>query len=1083
MAFDNSANFYYTGSPQIWEKEIGLASVYFNVSGGGGGGSAESGGGGAYVFSNFTYLQTDICYNIIINVGGGGQPPPVLTGGQSTGGTTTSYTHGGDGTNLMGLQSGGGGGMSSVFYLDTSGNQIIKIIAGGGGGSGNNTSAFGGDGAGTLKFGGTGGGIGGGQGGNTNGTGNAGLGGTAGGVNGYNYRDSSVNQIYTFIGGGGGGGGTFAGGGGGAGFGGGAGGKQGGGGGGGSYATVIARNAFIGGGGGAGGRPGQAGANGSIRVLWNNQTYIPPQPLVASYLLNAQHTNKSAYAAQTILPSTNNIKTFQTSTTLGFPNPFVITNDNILYIIAGDGRLYAMENDFTSRWTTPYTAPTGYTFIGTPILSGNGTLYIATTATAIDTSNIFYLCAVMDKGNGSNGGGSLQWQYEISGQPSGSPVMDLKGVIYIGTSSGKIYAISDGSIQGLPVWDYSISGEIPVTSSPTFDLSYNTLCFTTQNKDLYAIDLSKNNIATPTQRWSRTNIMNFIVGTPSMDNANNIYVAGSNGEIFSYDVSNNIQKLNLNISDTQLSSIAIPNNNHIYFTSYHSASQTYRLNDVNTSTSLLEWTYSIADQTNISPSTNPVPTIDTNNNVYLTLGTDNYIYSINPVNRKFNWKYSAGGLMTGIPTISSNSNIYFGAGDGKIYDLSGNGPVPVVKTQIVPMYMMNPRHTGVSPYYGPGLTAPNLVSGWPVFFGSANLFVSPSIAIDSQGTIYLGSGDGKIYAYNSNGSPKGSFPITLQEHINLPIKSANSMYTTPLIAPDGTIYIGSNEGIFYALDPSGNTKWTTTFDYPLQSSPIMDVNTGSIYVAAGNSVYSLGDAGDRVYFKWLAPATALDVIISSPALSTNNGTLYYASVDGRLYAVDNFTGVANKWAQPFDTGAPIYGSPTIDGSNNVIVGNGSYMDGSLYYINGSSGIKSAAWAVNPFVPNAHPGNSEGPLYDTVAVNGNTIYLSTISYLYAINRLTGLAKWYFYKTNFYYTSPIVDASGTIYMASIIASAYGSNDATTNRGMVHSITDNTTSFTENWSYSTGNIERLAPPVLGKDGTLYLSSTANNIYALKA
>jgi hypothetical protein len=186
--------------------------------------------------------------------------------------------------------------------------------------------------------------------------------------------------------------------------------------------------------------------------------------------------------------------------------------------------------------------------------------------------------------------------------------------------------------------------------------------------------------------------------------------------------------------------------------------------------------------------------------------------------------------------------------------------------------------------------------------------------------------------------------------------------------------------------------------------------------------------------------------------------------------VDSLTG-ESKWPTPYDTGKPIYGSPTIDASDNVIVGNGSSMDGELYYLNGSTGLHTA-WSSNPFILPPQ----QGPLYNTVAVKGNTIYLSTIAYVYAINRLTGLTYWSFFSDSFYYTSPIVDVSGSIYFASI--------DMVTNNGMVHSLTDNGASFTENWSYTTGAgaYERLGPPVIGRDGTLYLSSSTNLIYALK-
>lgn len=1065
MSFDNIVTFSYTGLNDVsWNKPLGVTSAYFILRGAGGGGNANnaSGGGGAYVFSNFIYLGPNQSYQVLVNVGGGGQPPPLKSGGQTVGGqpySNENYSDGGYGTQLIGLQSGGGGGMTSVFYMDTGGNEIIKLIAGGGGGAGNSTGCTGGEGGG-ANAGGTGRGSGGGQGGNSAGSGNAGLGGTNGGANGYSFVDSSLNGVvYSFLGGGGGSGGTFAGGGGGAGFGGGAGGRQGGGGGGGSYATRTARNAFIAGGGGAGGGPGQAGQNGSVTILYNTQDIVYPPPIVESYMLNPQHTSQSPYRAASILPVTTQTQSYQTTSTT-FPNSGVVGIDNIFYIVAGDGQLHAFNSNFTYRWGNR--APTGYTFIGTPVITGNGTIYIAAKTTT--TPN--YLFAVIDKGPGNNGGIGIKWKYPLDSNSLVSPVRDLSGVVYIGTTSGSLYAISDSGNLGAEAWKYNSPDGYSITGTPVLDVSYNRICYTSSNgvnSNLYALDLAPGNISTPALRYSAT-FSNDIVGTPSIDPNDIVYVGSKNGYIYAYDIRNNNQEWNLQTPFSILSPIAIGNDNRIYY-----SAATTGFNVVNTSTGsgVPEWYYKNDTINYNAIITNSIPLIDTSNNVYFG-GSDSYLYSVNPSTHTFNWRYPVGGAITGMPIISNDNNIYFGASDGKVYDISGNGVAPVTSQPIVPMYMLNPQHTGLSSYYGPPVEP---LMKWRRNYNSSNLFVSPSMAIANDGTIYFGSNDGKIYAVNPNTglSIGGSWPITLQNLVSSIVTGPNSMYTTPLISPNGTIYIGSNEGIFYALNPNGSLKWKVPSPSgPLQSSPIMDAS-GTIYYAVNKYVVAIGDAGYQHYSKWTGPYSATDNVISSPALGAN-GYLYFASVDGWVYALDSFTG---DFVWNYDTGQPIYAAPAVDASNNVIVGNGSNMDGSLYYLDGINGGLSANWAINPFVP-SYTTSQEGPIYNSVAVHGNTIYLSTIAYVYSINRLNGNVNWTYYKTNFYYTSPIVDASGNIYVSSITADLRNSS---VNRGMLHSIKSD---GTENWNYDTGVVERLAPPVLSSNGRLYLTSTANNIYA---
>jgi len=1061
MAFDNSANFSYTGKSQTWRKVLGLSSAYFVVKGGGGGGNVNtaSGGGGAYIFSNYLNLNPALDYYVTINVGSGGQPPPSKTGGQSVGGKTDASnnylpnTDGGNGSQLIDLQSGGGGGMTSVLSIDEYGNQFIKIIAGGGGGAGNDINTNGGD---STITGVRGSGSGGGQGGNTFGTGDAGLGGINGGTNGYNYVDSSYNDSsgnhYVFLGGGGGNGGTFAGGGGGAGYGGGAGGRQGGGGGGGSYALPGQITRFISGGGGAGGTSGQAGENGSVLIFWNRQIIIP-SPIVTMYLLNPSHTSQSIYYAPTVLlPS--NIINYQTPTT--FSNSAVIGILQDIYLVGDDGRLYAFNSDLTFRWA--YSLPTNHTFIGTPAIISDGTLYVAATTTT--ASN--YLYAIQDIGTGGiTGIGLLKWRFLLDGTSALSPVLDLSGIIYVTTNNGSIYAIKDQVISGVKLWQYpSMPSGLPITGAPTFDISCNRLCYASQS-NIYVLDLSKNILGLPTQRWTKTVSESEIYGTPSIDKHGIIYVNTSASKVYTYDSSNNGDAIwaPLQINDTNLSPIAI-GNNQLYFTSQNA------FNLVNSVTGVLEWIYPIVPVKNVP---NSAPTIDAGENVYFG-GCDNNLHSLNAPSRVYNWKYTSGGAVQGMPIIGNDTNIYFGADDGKFYSITGNGTAPTT-TPIMPMYMLNPQHTGLNTlYHGPALT-PTLK--WSANFVSSNLFVLPSIAIGSTGTLYLGSNNGKVYALNpATGSAIAGWPVDLTNVINTRYNVTNSapnaIYTTPVIAPDGTIYVGSNVGYLHALRPSGALKWSYYAGYPLLSSPILDAE-GSIYFGAGTQVYAIGDAGYRGYPKWLTPFPTGGNINSSPALG-QNGTLYFGSNDGYLYAVDSFTGL-EKWS-PLNlslpdtlTVHPIYTSPTVDAYNNVIIGNGSSMDGSLNYIDGITGIP--LWQKSYAAQN-------GPFYNTVAVNGNTIYFCNIAYVYAIDRASGNLKWRFNKANCYYTSPLVDAAGIIYFASI--------NAFNSHGTLHALIDRGSNYELYWQpYTTGRVERLAPPVLGRDGTLYLSSTANQIYAL--
>ncbi len=69
--------------------------------------------------------------------------------------------------------------------------------------------------------------------------------------------------------------------------------------------------------------------------------------------------------------------------------------------------------------------------------------------------------------------------------------------------------------------------------------------------------------------------------------------------------------------------------------------------------------------------------------------------------------------------------------------------------------------------------------------------VRSSPAIDSDGTIYIGSGDDKLYAINPDGTKKWEF------------LTGDPVWSPPSIGSDGTIYVGSDDGKLYALIGSG----------------------------------------------------------------------------------------------------------------------------------------------------------------------------------------------------------------------------------------------------------------------------------------
>lgn len=313
------------------------------------------------------------------------------------------------------------------------------------------------------------------------------------------------------------------------------------------------------------------------------------------------------------------------------------------------------------------------------------------------------------------------------------------------------------------------------------------------------------------------------------------------------------------------------------------------------------------------------------------------------------------------------------------------------------------------------------------FKGSANVdkikwlfetggWVYTSPAIGSDGTIYIGSEDGKVYALDPD--PAAT------ERVKWSFQTGDWVQSSPAIGSDGTIYIGSWDGQVYALNPDpdaiNRVKWSFALGDPIApeiyTSPAIG-SDGTIYIVSGfGKVFALEPdpvATQRV--KWSYDTNA-GWGFSSPAIG-KDGTIYIGSWDGRVFALDPDPAAVNrvKWSDLI--GVEIGSSPVI----------GS--DGTIYI--GSSDKK--VYALDP---------------DPAA--------------------TQRIKWSYETGGKVLSSPAIGTDGTIYI--------GSND-----GRVYAIDPNPAATQRvKWSYKTGSAVR-SPITIGLDGTIYVGSWDGRLYAL--
>ena len=309
-------------------------------------------------------------------------------------------------------------------------------------------------------------------------------------------------------------------------------------------------------------------------------------------------------------------------------------------------------------------------------------------------------------------------------------------------------------------------------------------------------------------------------------------------------------------------------------------------------------------------------------------------------------------------------------------------PTPTIPTAAPwPMFSHDPQHTGRSPYTGPEL--PSL--RWSFQTGD-KIYSSP--AIGSDGTIYVASDDGNLYALNPDGSLKWSFP------------TGDDIRSSPAIGSDGAIYVSSDD--LYALNPNGSLKWR----------------------------FQMGGTQ------------------SSPTISSD-GTIYVGSSDENLYAINPNGSL--KWK--FDTGDSIaFSSPAIDSKGSIYV---SSTDSNLYAISPSGSLK---WRLEI--------NMEGASSPAIGPDG-TIYVASDDWnLYALDP-DGSLKWRFETRDHVRSSPAITSDGTIYV--------GSSD-----GNIYAISPN---GSLKWSFQISEMadQTRSSPAIGADETVYIGSEDGRLYAL--
>lgn len=348
---------------------------------------------------------------------------------------------------------------------------------------------------------------------------------------------------------------------------------------------------------------------------------------------------------------------------------------------------------------------------------------------------------------------------------------------------------------------------------------------------------------------------------------------------------------------------------------------------------------------------------------------------------------------------------------------------------------------------------------------------------------------------------------------------------SPAIGPDGTVYEVSDNDLLYALNPTnGHTNWTHQLNPPQPTPPSVSVGTdgtiyvlnpdyltgecglnalspsggglqwqfgvggsgmtipaidgdGTIYVTAPNGLWAINANGTE---QWFLGVTGLDTVASSPSVGPD-GTIYFtSSVDqtaGHLWAVSPAGNV--KWRCPirFLFSVEDYYNP-IDNSP-AIVTNGVNNSNYTIYVGAAD---ENVYAINPNGTTNWVFNSGGDVFANSAAidtNGNVYITGGQCDLWKISP-RGVpfgnpgSAWFnphpFSPPDngsgyYLFCTPAIGGDGTVYVSCTDANVYALNSSGSNL----------------WTFATGG-PVTSSPVVGTDGTVYFGSEDGNFYAVE-
>jgi len=263
------------------------------------------------------------------------------------------------------------------------------------------------------------------------------------------------------------------------------------------------------------------------------------------------------------------------------------------------------------------------------------------------------------------------------------------------------------------------------------------------------------------------------------------------------------------------------------------------------------------------------------------------------------------------------------------------------------------------------------------FTTGARIFASPIIGPD--GTVYVGSVDGSFNAIRRTGELRWSYICK------------EPIFATAAISGSGVVYTGCDDDSLLAFAQDGTLRFTYRTTHDMDSPPVIS-DDGTIYVGS-DGVHAVSSGGKR---KW---KLLVGGHVNAAAAVRSDGVVVVGSHDHRMYGIAP-SGVV---AFAFGTGGIIQGAAAVLKDDDVVFGGG---DGVVYRLAKTGGLR---WKTDVHA------DIEGGV--AVSADETRLFVGAMDgTLMAIDAASGEVRWRTRMGGALRATPMLDSDGVLFIGS-------------------------------------------------------------------